>query len=47
MDPFVMLNESLQVTEYYVVRKGHYNVKDLYSTGEGSWYWYTYGINFR
>jgi NCS1 family nucleobase:cation symporter-1 len=42
-----MLNELLQVTEYYVIRKGHYNVKDLYSTGEGSWYWYTYGINFR
>ncbi|OJA08368.1 hypothetical protein AZE42_01007 [Rhizopogon vesiculosus] len=38
---------GVMVMEYYVVRKGHYNVKDLYITGEGSWYWYTYGINFR
>ncbi|OJA08369.1 hypothetical protein AZE42_01006 [Rhizopogon vesiculosus] len=38
---------GVMVTEYYIVRKGHYNVKDLYNTGKGSWYWYTYGINFR
>ncbi|KAG0706915.1 NCS1 nucleoside transporter family [Suillus ampliporus] len=38
---------GVMVTEYYVVRKGHYNVKDLYNIGKDSWYWYTYGINFR
>ncbi|KAG1745189.1 permease for cytosine/purines, uracil, thiamine, allantoin-domain-containing protein [Suillus lakei] len=38
---------GVMVTEYYVVRKGHYNVKDLYNTGKGSWYWYTYGVNCR
>ncbi|KAG1876369.1 permease for cytosine/purines, uracil, thiamine, allantoin-domain-containing protein [Suillus subluteus] len=38
---------GVMVTEYYVIRKGHYNVKDLYNTEKGSWYWYTYGINFR
>ncbi|KAG2156837.1 permease for cytosine/purines, uracil, thiamine, allantoin-domain-containing protein [Suillus bovinus] len=38
---------GVMVTEYYIVRKGHYNVKDLYNTEKGSWYWYTYGINFR
>ncbi|KAG2343065.1 hypothetical protein BDR05DRAFT_318414 [Suillus weaverae] len=26
---------------------GHYNVKDLYNTERGSWYWYTYGVNLR
>ncbi|KAG1776374.1 permease for cytosine/purines, uracil, thiamine, allantoin-domain-containing protein [Suillus placidus] len=38
---------GVMVTEYYIIRKGHYNVKDLYNTEKGSWYWYTYGINFR
>ncbi|KAG1767975.1 permease for cytosine/purines, uracil, thiamine, allantoin-domain-containing protein [Suillus occidentalis] len=38
---------GVMVTEYYIVRKGHYNVKDLYNTERGSWYWYTYGVNFR
>ncbi|KAG1791783.1 permease for cytosine/purines, uracil, thiamine, allantoin-domain-containing protein [Suillus subaureus] len=38
---------GVMVTEYYFVRKGHYNVGDLYNTERGSWYWYTYGINFR
>jgi len=36
-----------QVTEYYVIRKGHYNVADLYTANSGTWYWYTYGVNFR
>lgn len=36
-----------QVTEYYVIRKGHYNVVDLYETNSDAWYWYTYGVNFR
>jgi len=35
------------VTEYYLIRKGHYNVVDLYQTGQNTWYWYTYGINPR
>lgn len=35
------------VTEYYVIRKGHYNVADLYAANSGTWYWYTYGVNFR
>ncbi|EGN92879.1 hypothetical protein SERLA73DRAFT_190478 [Serpula lacrymans var. lacrymans S7.3] len=38
---------GVMVMEYYVIRKGHYNVSDLYETQRGSWYWYTYGINFR
>ncbi|KAG2343066.1 hypothetical protein BDR05DRAFT_1059880 [Suillus weaverae] len=38
---------GVMVTEYYIIRKGHYNVKDLYNIEKGSWYWYTYGINFR
>ncbi|KIJ59374.1 hypothetical protein HYDPIDRAFT_162483 [Hydnomerulius pinastri MD-312] len=38
---------GVMVTEYYVIRKGHYNVADLYQTSKDSWYWYTYGINFR
>jgi NCS1 family nucleobase:cation symporter-1 len=38
---------GVMVTEYYIIRKGHYNVKDLYNTEKDSWYWYTYGINFR
>jgi len=38
---------GVMVTEYYIIRKGHYNVKELYDTRKGSWYWYTYGFNFR
>jgi NCS1 family nucleobase:cation symporter-1 len=38
---------GVMVTEYYIIRKGHYNVKDLYNIEKDSWYWYTYGINFR
>lgn len=33
--------------EYYVVRRGHYRLSDLYTTERDGWYWYTYGINFR
>lgn len=35
------------VVDYYVIRRGHYRVKDLYSTRRNGWYWYTYGVNFR
>ncbi|KAG1862092.1 permease for cytosine/purines, uracil, thiamine, allantoin-domain-containing protein [Suillus subalutaceus] len=33
--------------EYWLVRKGHYNVADFYVTRKGSWYWYNYGFNPR
>ena len=36
-----------QITDYYAIHKGHYNVKDLYRANRDVWYWYTYGINFR
>lgn len=36
-----------QITDYYVIHKGHYNVKSLYHTDRSGWYWYTFGINFR
>ncbi|KAJ7124811.1 permease for cytosine/purines, uracil, thiamine, allantoin-domain-containing protein [Mycena crocata] len=38
---------GVMITEYYVVRKGHYRVQDLYHSRRDGWYWYTYGINFR
>ncbi|KAH8828996.1 permease for cytosine/purines, uracil, thiamine, allantoin-domain-containing protein [Flagelloscypha sp. PMI_526] len=38
---------GVMITEYYVIRRGHYRVADLYSTSREGWYWYTYGINFR
>lgn len=38
---------SGQIIEYWVIRKGHYRVKDLYQARKDGWYWYTYGINFR
>ncbi|KAI6029540.1 permease for cytosine/purines, uracil, thiamine, allantoin-domain-containing protein [Pisolithus microcarpus] len=46
---FVFLSSiaGVMVTEYYVIRKGHYNVADLYATGGDTWYWYTYGLNLR
>ncbi|KAJ6595835.1 permease for cytosine/purines, uracil, thiamine, allantoin-domain-containing protein [Mycena vulgaris] len=38
---------GVMITDYYLVRKGHYRVADLYHTRRDGWYWYTYGINFR
>ncbi|KIJ61860.1 hypothetical protein HYDPIDRAFT_176834 [Hydnomerulius pinastri MD-312] len=38
---------GVMATEYWVIRKGHYRVGDLYTTQRDGWYWYTYGINFR
>ncbi|KAH9478740.1 Uracil permease [Psilocybe cubensis] len=38
---------GVMITEYYVIRRGHYNVADLYDAHKGGWYKYTYGINFR
>ncbi|KAG3229927.1 NCS1 nucleoside transporter family [Suillus brevipes Sb2] len=43
----VFLSAIAGVTEYWFVRKGHYNVSDLYVTRKGSWYWYNYGFNPR
>ncbi|KAH7906987.1 permease for cytosine/purines, uracil, thiamine, allantoin-domain-containing protein, partial [Hygrophoropsis aurantiaca] len=38
---------GVMITEYYIIRKGLYKVSDLYKTDKESWYWYTYGVNFR
>ncbi|KAF8330103.1 permease for cytosine/purines, uracil, thiamine, allantoin-domain-containing protein [Amanita rubescens] len=38
---------GVMITEYYIIRKGHYRIVDLYDTKRDGWYWYTYGINFR
>lgn len=38
---------GVMATDYYVMREGHYNVADLYATGGGMWYWYTYVENLR
>ncbi|KAG1736145.1 permease for cytosine/purines, uracil, thiamine, allantoin-domain-containing protein [Suillus paluster] len=44
---FLSAIAGVMVTEYWFVRKGHYNVADLYVTRKGSWYWYNYGFNPR
>lgn len=38
---------GVMIMEYWIIRRGHYRVKDLYSLDRKGWYWYTYGINFR
>ncbi|KIJ61859.1 hypothetical protein HYDPIDRAFT_176833 [Hydnomerulius pinastri MD-312] len=38
---------GVMAAEYWLVRKGHYNVADLYVAQKGSWYWYWYGVNPR
>ncbi|KAI0696837.1 permease for cytosine/purines, uracil, thiamine, allantoin-domain-containing protein [Cytidiella melzeri] len=38
---------GVMITEYWLIRRGHYHIKDLYSLDRKGWYWYTYGINFR
>ncbi|TEB23337.1 NCS1 nucleoside transporter family [Coprinellus micaceus] len=38
---------GVMITEYYVIRRGHYRVTDLYSSSKDGWYYYTYGVNFR
>lgn len=37
----------VQITDYYLIRKGHYRVADLYNARKDGWYSYTYGVNFR
>ncbi|KAJ8595846.1 NCS1 nucleoside transporter family [Rhizopogon salebrosus TDB-379] len=44
---FLSAIAGVMATEYWLVRKGHYNVADLYVTRKGSWYWYSYGFNLR
>ncbi|KAL0574403.1 uracil permease [Marasmius crinis-equi] len=36
-----------QITEYFLIRRGHYRVADLYITRRDGWYWYNYGFNWR
>ena len=38
---------GVMITEYFLIRRGHYRVADLYSARRDGWYYYTYGINFR
>ncbi|KIM47162.1 hypothetical protein M413DRAFT_422927 [Hebeloma cylindrosporum] len=38
---------GVMITEYYVIRRGHYNMEDLYDSRKDGWYYYTWGINFR
>ncbi|KAF8911262.1 permease for cytosine/purines, uracil, thiamine, allantoin-domain-containing protein [Mucidula mucida] len=38
---------GVMITDYYVIRRGHYRVADLYHTNHDGWYWYTFGFNFR
>ena len=38
---------GVMITDYWVIRRGHYRLSDLYTTERSGWYWYTYGINFR
>ncbi|KDQ58522.1 hypothetical protein JAAARDRAFT_155037 [Jaapia argillacea MUCL 33604] len=38
---------GVMITEYWLVRRGHFNVKDLYNPKKDGWYWYTFGINPR
>lgn len=35
------------IADYWLVRRGHYRINDLYSLERGGWYWYTAGINWR
>lgn len=35
------------ITDYWLVRRGHVRVNDLYSIEKSGWYYYTYGINWR
>ncbi|KAI3618172.1 uridine permease [Moniliophthora roreri] len=38
---------GVMITEYFIIRRGHYRVADLYHARREGWYWYTYGINWR
>ncbi|KAN0131668.1 Permease for cytosine/purines, uracil, thiamine, allantoin domain containing protein [Lactarius tabidus] len=38
---------GVMITEYFLVRKGHYRIADLYSPRSDGWYYYTFGVNLR
>ncbi|KAG9128279.1 hypothetical protein FRC07_001920 [Ceratobasidium sp. 392] len=38
---------GVMITEYWLIRRGHYRISDLYHTERTGWYWYTFGINPR
>jgi len=38
---------GVMITEYWLIRRGHYRVADLYSSSRDGWYWYFYGVNPR
>lgn len=35
------------IADYWLVRRGHIRVRDLYSTDSGAWYAYAWGVNWR
>ncbi|KAL1408890.1 uracil permease [Vanrija albida] len=35
------------VSDYWLVRRGHMRIRDLYSSNKDGWYYYTYGVNWR
>ncbi|OCF44495.1 uracil permease [Kwoniella heveanensis CBS 569] len=35
------------ITDYWIVRRGHMRVNDLYTADKEGWYYYTAGINWR
>lgn len=35
------------LADYYVIRRGHYRIADLFSLDKSGWYWYTLGLNWR
>ncbi|WWD19852.1 hypothetical protein CI109_104319 [Kwoniella shandongensis] len=35
------------ITDYWLVRRGHMRINDLYSADKEGWYYYTAGINWR
>lgn len=35
------------ISDYWLVRRGHYRINDLYTRNREGWYWYTAGINWR
>ncbi|KAK7034534.1 uracil permease [Paramarasmius palmivorus] len=38
---------GVMITEYFLIRRGHYRVADLYHARPDGWYFYVYGFNWR
>lgn len=38
---------SVNLADYYVIRKRNLKLTDLYNFSDGSIYWFTYGVNWR